>query len=121
MTKNLYAATDAEVDVQLKMIQKNLSSLVPIEEERPVQAKDIILIDYEVFQDGQNPDVHLVDEFKHSFVAGIAGTRMWRNIWFVEPAGATSHNYRVRAVDQENQAGEMSDVITVNYEDWWKL
>lgn len=53
LTKNLYPVTDKEIDAQLKMIQRNLTVLEPIEEERPLQDGDMALIDYEVSQNGQ--------------------------------------------------------------------
>lgn len=74
---------------------------------------------YEVFMDGINPAIHFVDDFKHSFVAGIASTKMTRNIWWVEPSGAASHIFRVRAVDETGKEGEFSDPVTVNFEPWW--
>jgi len=52
LKKTLYTVSDAEVDIQLKMLQKNLTQLEKIEEDRPVQDGDMVLIDYEGFKDG---------------------------------------------------------------------
>jgi trigger factor len=41
------------VDTQLKMLQKNLARHEQVAEDRPVQADDIVLIDYEGFKDGK--------------------------------------------------------------------
>jgi len=53
LTKNLYSVTDKDIDAQLNMIQRNLTTMEPIEEERPLQEEDVAQIDYEAFQDGQ--------------------------------------------------------------------
>ncbi|MBW1740746.1 MAG: trigger factor [Deltaproteobacteria bacterium] len=45
--------TDEEVETQLKMLQKNLAQLRTIEEDRPVENGDFVLIDYEGFKDGK--------------------------------------------------------------------
>ncbi|GAB6909320.1 trigger factor [Desulfosarcina cetonica] len=54
LTKTLYQATDEEVDVQIKMMQKNMAKRVPIDETRPAQIGDFVQVDYEGFKDG-NP------------------------------------------------------------------
>ncbi len=54
LKKNMYKATDVEMDTQIKILQKNLAQRTPIEEQRPVQDGDFVLIDYEGFKDG-NP------------------------------------------------------------------
>jgi len=48
-----YTFSDDEVDTQLKMLQKNLARHEQVSEDRPVQADDIVLIDYEGFKDGK--------------------------------------------------------------------
>jgi len=48
-----YSFSDDEVDAQLKMLQKNLARHEQVAEDRPVQADDIVLIDYEGFKDGK--------------------------------------------------------------------
>ncbi|MCP4686652.1 MAG: trigger factor, partial [Desulfobacterales bacterium] len=53
LKKNIYNPSDEEVDLQLKMLQKNLSSQTPIEEDRPVKEGDHVLLDYEGFKDGE--------------------------------------------------------------------
>lgn len=53
LKKNLYPVTDKDLEAQLNMIQKNLTTLETIDEDRPLQADDAALIDYEVFQNGQ--------------------------------------------------------------------
>ena len=51
LKKTLYKVTDEEIDVQLKLLQKNLTSQQPIEEDRAVKENDFVLIDYEGFKD----------------------------------------------------------------------
>ena len=53
LTKNLYPVTDKDMDAQLNMIQRNLTTFEPIEKDRPLQTEDAALIDYEVFQEGK--------------------------------------------------------------------
>lgn len=53
LKKKLYKVTDEEVESQLKILQKNQAQLSSIEEERPVENGDVVLIDYEGFKDGK--------------------------------------------------------------------
>ncbi len=53
LNKNRYKVSDEEIETQLKLLQKNLMRQEPVTEERPVQAGDFVLIDYEGFKDGQ--------------------------------------------------------------------
>jgi trigger factor len=53
LKKNLYDVGEKEVEVQLKMIQKNLATQQAVTENRPVQKDDFVLITYEGFKDGE--------------------------------------------------------------------
>jgi len=53
LKKTNYAASEEEVDVQLKMMQKNLAKREPIDEERPAQEGDFVQVDYEGFKNGK--------------------------------------------------------------------
>lgn len=53
LKKTLYQVSDGEVDAQLKMLQKNLTRLQPIAEDRTAGEGDFVLIDYEGFKDGK--------------------------------------------------------------------
>lgn len=53
LTKTQYAASDEEVELQIKMMQKNLAKREPIDEERPAQTGDFVQVDYEGFKDGR--------------------------------------------------------------------
>jgi trigger factor len=53
LKKTLYEVGEKDIDLQLKMIQKNLASQKPIENERLVQMDDFVLIHYEGFKDDQ--------------------------------------------------------------------
>jgi trigger factor len=53
LKKTLYEVTDQEIDAQLKALQKNLIRQEKLDEFRPVQAEDFVLIDYEGFKDGE--------------------------------------------------------------------
>jgi trigger factor len=53
LTRTNYTASDDELDLQLKMLRKNMAKSETISEDRPVQADDVVLIDYEGFKDGK--------------------------------------------------------------------
>ena len=53
LKKTAYTVTDQEIDTQLKALQRNLTRQEKIDEFRPVEAGDFVLIDYEGFKDGQ--------------------------------------------------------------------
>jgi trigger factor len=53
LKKKVHRVTDEEVEAQLKILQKNQAQLRSIEEERPVENGDFVLIDYEGFKDGE--------------------------------------------------------------------
>jgi trigger factor len=48
-----YSVGEDEVDIQLKVLQQNMAKQVKIEEDRPLQAGDFAVIDYEGFQNGK--------------------------------------------------------------------
>jgi len=53
LKKNLYKVSAEEMDAQLKMLQKNLAQQKTLEEDRPAQEGDFVLVDYEGFKDGK--------------------------------------------------------------------
>jgi trigger factor len=53
LTKEIRDVTDADVERELRELQNRHVSLVSIEEERPVQEGDYVLISFEGFRDGQ--------------------------------------------------------------------
>lgn len=53
LKKSVYQASEDEVDAQLQMLRKNLARREAVEEARPVQDGDFVLIDYEGFENGQ--------------------------------------------------------------------
>ena len=53
LKKNRYEISDAEIEAQLKMIQRNMAQQKTIDEDRPVKKGDYALIDYEGFKDGR--------------------------------------------------------------------
>lgn len=54
LQKSTYAVSDEELELQLNMVRKNLAERRKIEEHRPVRVGDIVVIDYEGFQDGSS-------------------------------------------------------------------
>lgn len=53
LKKKVFTVGDDEVEIQLKMLQKNQAQIRALEEDRPVQKGDYILVDYEGFKDGR--------------------------------------------------------------------
>lgn len=53
LKRSKYQVSDHEVDAQLKMLQKNMSRLQKISENRPVAEGDYALIDFEGFRNGK--------------------------------------------------------------------
>jgi trigger factor len=52
LNKTKYVVGESEVEMQLKMLCKNLAKKEKIEEDRPIQIDDVAVIDYEGFKDG---------------------------------------------------------------------
>ncbi len=53
LTRTNYSASDDELDLQLKMLRKNMAKSEKISDDRPVQSGDVVLIDYEGFKEGK--------------------------------------------------------------------
>lgn len=53
LTQNDYPVDDSAVDMQLKLLQKNMAQYKPIEEDRGAITGDVLLLDYEGFKDGK--------------------------------------------------------------------
>ncbi|WP_054029447.1 trigger factor [Desulfatitalea tepidiphila] len=53
LTKSKYGVSDEELDVQLKLLQRNMAKHNKVEEARPVAIGDVAVIEYEGYKDGQ--------------------------------------------------------------------
>jgi trigger factor len=53
LKRSSYQVSEAEVDVQLKQLQKNLAQMQKIAENRPVSDGDHVLVDFEGFRNGR--------------------------------------------------------------------
>jgi trigger factor len=53
LKRTKYKVLDEEIEAQLKMLQKNMAQHQKIEEARPVQKDDFVLIDFEGFKEGR--------------------------------------------------------------------
>lgn len=53
LKKTRYQSSDEEIEVQVKMMQKNLAKREPIDEQRSAQSGDFVQVDYEGFKDGK--------------------------------------------------------------------
>jgi trigger factor len=76
LKKNLYQPNDEEIEAQLKMLQRNLADRKPITEARPAQEGDVVLIDYEGFQNGAP---HPETEKTENFIAKIGEARLHKD------------------------------------------
>jgi len=64
LKKTLYRVADDEMDVQLKMLQKNLAKQQRVDEAHSVRAGDFVLIDYEGFKNGKPfPETQKTENF----------------------------------------------------------
>jgi trigger factor len=64
LEKTRYEIGDEEIDMQLKMLQKNMTKRKTIEEDRPLRVDDVAVIDYEGFKDGKPFDLtHKTENF----------------------------------------------------------
>ncbi len=64
LKKAVYQVKDEELELQLKMLQRNLAKQEPITEQRPIADGDLAMIDYEGFQDGKMlPEVQKTDNY----------------------------------------------------------
>lgn len=53
LKKTIYKLDDAAVELQLKLLQKNMAELKPVAEDRAAQIGDFLVMDYEGFKDGK--------------------------------------------------------------------
>jgi trigger factor len=93
-----YKVGNEELDAQLGMLQKNMAKKVKIEEDRPVQADDFVVIDYEGFKNGKPydetsktenftmkiGDAHISKEFDDSLLGKKAGDAIDFDVTFPE-------------------------------------
>jgi len=93
-----YKAGDEEIEAQLSMLQKNMAKKVKIEEDRPVQADDYVLVDYEGFKEGKPfeetsktenftlkiGDAHISKDFDDNLIGKKAGDSIDFDVTFPE-------------------------------------
>jgi len=64
LTRTNYKVGDDEIDIQLQALQKNMAKQEKIEEDRPAEKDDFVVIDYEGFKDGEAfPETALTENF----------------------------------------------------------
>lgn len=64
LKKKTYQVSEEEVEGQISRLRKDLARQKPLEENRPAQEGDIVLIDYEGFADGKPvPDIRKTENF----------------------------------------------------------
>jgi trigger factor len=51
--KQVYSIRDEDVEEQLRTLQKRQAQLKTVDEDRPAKERDVVIIDYEGFKDGQ--------------------------------------------------------------------
>jgi len=71
LKKTRYRVADEAVDTQIQMLRKNLAQLKKVEDPRPVQEGDFVLIDYEGLKDGKPfAETGLTENFTMKIGAG---------------------------------------------------
>lgn len=71
LKKTNYVATDKEIEIQIEMLRKNMSKLIPLEEDRAAQHDDFVLICYEgVGEHANDPNFAKTDNFSLQIGAG---------------------------------------------------
>ncbi len=53
LKRTKYEISDEEIQAQLKLLQKNLAQNLKVEDDRPAQNNDLVVIDFEGFRDGK--------------------------------------------------------------------
>jgi trigger factor len=71
LKRTLHAASDEEVDIQLKSLQKGMAQQEKIAEDRPARKEDFVSIDLEAFQNGE-PVAEFADVENFSLQIGKA-------------------------------------------------
>ena len=103
-----YKVGNEEIDAQLGMLQKNMAKKVKIEEDRPVQADDFVVIDYEGFKNGKPYDetgktenftmkignAHIAKEFDDNLIGKKAGDTFDFDVTFPEDY----HNEKLKSL-----------------------
>lgn len=98
LKKSDYTVGDAEIDTQLKMIQKSMAQKKKIEEQRPAREGDFVVIDYEGFKNGKPfaetgltenftlklGDGHIIAEFDNQIVGMQPGEEKAVKVRFPE-------------------------------------
>jgi len=91
-----YKVGEEELQAQLSMLQQNMTKQIKIEEDRPIQADDFVLIDYEGFKDGQPfaetaktenfslqvGSAHIATDFDDNLIGKKAGDKVEFNVTF---------------------------------------
>ena len=77
LTKSKYEVSTEELDVQLKMLQRNMAKQNKIEVDRPVETGDVAVIDYEGFKDGQP---HEATQKTENFVVKLGEGRVVKDL-----------------------------------------
>ena len=71
LKRTLHAASDDEVDIQLKSLQKGMAQQEKISEDRPARKEDFVSLDLEAFQNGE-PVAEFADAENFSLQIGKA-------------------------------------------------
>jgi len=86
LKKTRYGVTDKEVDTQIQMLRKNLAQLKKVEELRPVQEGDFVLMDYEGLKDGKPfAETERTENFSMKIGAGSISKEMDEQLVGMKP------------------------------------
>jgi len=86
LKKTRYQVADKDVDTQIQMLRKNLAQLKKIEDPRPAQEGDFVLIDYEGLKEGKPfSETGLTENFTMKIGAGSISKEMDEQLVGMKP------------------------------------
>ncbi len=103
-----YQVGEEEMQAQLSMLQQNMTKQVKVEEDRPIQSDDFVLIDYEGYKDGQPfaetaktenfslqvGSAHIAVDFDDNLIGKKAGDKVEFDVTFPEDY----HNEKLKSL-----------------------
>jgi trigger factor len=95
LQRTRYAASDSEVDLQLKTLQKNMAKYEKISDNREVRDGDFVLIDLEGSKDGVAlPEFAKVENFNMQIGKAVISEDFDRQLTGMQPGGAREFKTR---------------------------
>ena len=98
LKQKVHTVTDEEIEAHLKILQKRSAQLKTVDEDRPVENGDIVILDYEGFRDGKPfAPARKTENFQVEVGSGRILEDFDRNLVGMEPA--STKEFQVRFPD----------------------